>query len=171
MARMPLFILAYDMKISDRIKSKTIHETEIFYFFSCICSRDSPFSSLKCSVFELMHRRVREYFTSHVLSRAWEKCSVATHAQCVEERVARDTRRKEIFEINHGSRQQVYRLLHHFSSCIRRVMGDSSETIHMYMYMLFLNYQTCHVSPRKMSIRKYNHFLLIHENYRERISL
>lgn len=60
---------------------------------------------------------------------------VATHAQCVEKRVARYTKRKEIFEINHGSRQQVYRLLHHLSSCIQRVVGDSSEIIHIYIYI------------------------------------
>lgn len=52
----------------------------------------------------------REYITSRFsLSGQKKNIPVATHAQCVEKssRGARCTRRKEVFEINHGSRQQV----------------------------------------------------------------
>lgn len=63
------------------------------------------------------------------IARREKNIPVATHAQCVEKlRVARDTRRKEVSEINHGSRQQVYVLPHDTGSCTARLGGSSIRT-------------------------------------------
>ena len=77
---------------------------------------------------------------------------VATHAQCVEKSwgTRRETRRKEVFEINHlGSRQQVYVLPRDAGSCPgERTWREFHPNPSTYIAprILFLNRQIC--TPR-----------------------
>lgn len=94
-------------------------------------------------------KRCRGIYHVALLAGQKKNIPVATHAQCVEKssRGARCTRRKEVFEINHGSRQQVQVLPHDSGSCTARLGGNSIRTpIHVSRSILFLNHQIC-LSP------------------------
>lgn len=80
------------------------------------------------------------------------------HAQCVEKRVVRDTRRKEIFEINHGSRQQVYRLPHDSSPRIQRAGGYACELLCIYSFPELLNTSRASTKERNAPIGECNQF-------------
>lgn len=114
-----------------------------------------------------MHRRVWEYFTSRVLSSRARKIFQSRPTHNARRSVRREaTSRKEIFEINHGSRQQVYGSAHDSGTGNARCLAARSVRIRLRVCALCTSRESLNTNAhrRKEYMRMYATCLLIRKN-------